>query len=64
MICFGNKKKKSEIGKTVALSWNPNAKFVISVFTLRWGWRKNVIKAIVTALGGGAFALAKPCNYE
>lgn len=25
---------------------------------------KNVIKAIVAALCGGAFALAKPCNYE
>ena len=56
---------KVKLAQRVAMSWNPNAKFVIRVFTLRWGWRrKNVIKAIVAFLCGGAFALAKPCNYE
>lgn len=57
--------KKVKLAQTVAMSWNPNAKFVIHVFLL-WGGviGKNVIKAIVAVLCGGAFASAKPCNYE
>lgn len=56
--------KKVKLAQRKAMSWDPDAKIVIHVFTLRWGWRKNVIKAIVAVLCGGAFALAKPCNYE
>lgn len=56
--------KKVKLAERIAMSWDPDAKIVIHVFTLRWGWRKNVIKAIVAVLCGGAFALAKPCNYE
>lgn len=57
--------KKVKLAQRIAMSWDPDAKFVIHVFTLRWGWRKkNVIKAIVAVLCRGAFALAKPCNYE
>lgn len=56
--------KKVELAQRIAMSCDPDAKFVNHVFTLRWGWRKNVIKAIVAFLCGGAFALVKPCNYE
>lgn len=55
--------KKVKLAQTVAMSWNPNAKFVIHVFYFEVGG-KNVIKAIVAVLCGGAFASAKPCNYE
>ncbi len=34
--------KKVKLAQRVAMSWNPNAKFVIHVFTLRWGWRKKM----------------------
>lgn len=33
--------KKVKLAHRVAMSQNPNAKFVIHVFTLRWGWRKK-----------------------
>ena len=40
----------------VAMSLNPNAKFVVNVFTLRRGWRKNVMKAIVVFVCGEGWA--------
>lgn len=34
-------KKKTQLALRVAMSRNPNAKFVIRVFTLRWGLREK-----------------------
>lgn len=64
MICLGNK-QKSETGTESSHELESQCQICHPCFYFEVGLEeKNVIKAIVAVLRGGAFALAKPCNYE